>query len=98
MSSFKHADPDSAKVTVKFCQFFMLSGSERAKADHRTLMKLTPDFIFTTDVFLPDWTTANNEGSIRLLSDRQTRNLFVQRVFFMRIRSHCFVKHYLQSS
>jgi len=36
---FMHADPESAKKTVKLFVFFALLGSVLAKAAYRTLMK-----------------------------------------------------------
>jgi hypothetical protein len=41
-AAFTHADPKSAKKTVKLSVFFTLLGSASAKATHRSLMKLTP--------------------------------------------------------
>jgi hypothetical protein len=40
--AFKHADPKSAKKTVKFSVFFAILGSACAKAACRMLVKLTP--------------------------------------------------------
>jgi len=41
-AAFAYKDPESAKNSVKLSVFFGLSGSARAKAVPRTLMKLTP--------------------------------------------------------
>ncbi len=41
-AAFTQADPKRVKKTVNLSVFFTLSGSVRAKAAHRTLMKLTP--------------------------------------------------------
>ncbi len=45
-----HADPKSAKKTVKLSFFFVLLGSACVKAAHRMLMKLTLDVEFTVYV------------------------------------------------
>ena len=41
-AAFRHADPKSAKKTVRLSSFFALLGSGRIKAARRTLVKLTP--------------------------------------------------------
>ena len=45
MSSFYARRSQNRKKTVKSSSFFVLSGSASIKAAHRTLMKLTPDFL-----------------------------------------------------
>jgi len=42
-SFYTHADPKSAKKTVKLSVFFALLGSAGVKAACEMLMKLTPD-------------------------------------------------------
>jgi len=42
MSSYAHADPESAKNTAKSSVFFALLGSGRVKAVRKMLVKLTP--------------------------------------------------------
>ena len=42
-ADFTHADPKSAKKTVKSSSFFALSGSASIKAARRMLVKLTPE-------------------------------------------------------
>jgi len=42
-ATFTHADPKSAKKTVKLSVVFTLLGSAHVKAAHRTLMKLIAD-------------------------------------------------------
>jgi len=42
-TAFMHADPKSAKNTVKQSVSFALLGSARLKAKHKMLVKLTPD-------------------------------------------------------
>ena len=44
-AAFMHADPKSAKKTVKFRSFIALLGSALVKAAHRTLVKLTPGIV-----------------------------------------------------
>ncbi len=45
---FFNSGPKSAKKTVKLSVFFALSGSVRAKAAHRLLMKLAPKIQYLT--------------------------------------------------
>ena len=44
-AAFTHADPESAKKTVKSSSFFALLGSARVKAARRMLMKLNPSLL-----------------------------------------------------
>ncbi len=46
-AAFTHTDPKSTKKTVKLSVYFVLLGSERTKAAHRMLMKLTTGICFT---------------------------------------------------
>ena len=47
-AAFTHADPESAKKTVKSSSFFALLGSARVKAARRMLMKLNPAMWLST--------------------------------------------------
>jgi len=68
-AAFTHADPQSAKKTVKLSVFFALSGSAHAKAGRKTMMKLTPSL----SLFMTISTCFNNSPQLECFFSLMTQ-------------------------